>query len=252
MPRPKKNEIVPSTSLQMLLDAQVTIIKECEQEVVTRWQIMAAAVKEIHAKRLWEENYQSFEHCMAEAIGWKKSWAYEMLKAAEVLEDAPITDASMARYLHPLDPDRRQLAWQGAVSEAAPAKPTREDVRKAASLLNTPELGEGEEQPDAPGKEEKDEQKPPSIVPDAAGFDEIMAILRDTRSSIEALAETPAGAFVGLEQIIVDMRNAYNALAWAKPHCVCVYCDGEGCKHCHNRGWMPKGLYASAPEEYKR
>ena len=108
-----------------LLDA-IETIKSCEKNVVKCWQEMALAVKAIHTKKLWMDKHESFDDCMAAEVGWKKSWAYEMLKAAEVLEDAPITDASMARFLHPLDSEKRLIAWEGAVKEAAPAKPTNQ------------------------------------------------------------------------------------------------------------------------------
>lgn len=254
MPRKQTKQIVANIgNPQTELDTQVHIIKQCESEVVHNWHVMATAVKEIHSKRLWEINYESFESCMAQAIGWKKSWAYEMLKAAEVLEDAPITDASMARYLHPLQPQQRQLAWQEAVEVASPEKPTRDDVKKAASLLkggHKPDEDGGEEEKESGPPDSKDE-KQPSIVPPSAEFDRIIAALREVRADIEALGAAPAGSYVGTEQIIVDLRNVFNALQWAKPHCVCIYCDGEGCKHCQHRGWMCKGLYASAPEDMK-
>ena len=257
MPRKKKEiiDVVPHVGLtqQTALDQQLDVIRIAEQEVVSRWQVMAIATKTIHRQRLWELNYESFEHCMSEALGWKKSWAYEMLKAADVLEDAPITDASMARYLHPLEGAKRLTAWQSAVESAQPEKPTRDDVKKAAALLRggdeTPkeEPEEGEKESGAP-----DQEPTPSIVPPVDEFDRIVAMLREARNAIEELAEKPAGAFVTTAQIVVDLKNVFNALTWAKPHCVCVYCEGEGCKHCQGHGWMCKGLYASAPEDLKQ
>lgn len=83
------------------LEDAIETIKSCEKNVVKCWQEMALAVKAIHTKKLWMDKHESFDDCMRAEVGWKKSWAYEMLKAAEVLEDAPITDASMARFLHP-------------------------------------------------------------------------------------------------------------------------------------------------------
>jgi hypothetical protein len=253
----KTKKIVASAdsaiTVQHTLDDLVNIIKSCEQSVVSNWQTMALAVKDIHSKQLWAANYESFEHCMAEAVGWKKSWAYEMLKAADVLEDAPITDASMARYLHPLDAQKRMLAWSGAVNEASPEKPTRDDVKRAASMLKgevtsatTEDVADEES-----GAPDKQQEAAPSLVPDSAEFERIVAMLREARNAIEELAEKPAGAYIGTAQIVVDLKNVFNALQWAKPHAVCVYCEGDGCKHCQSRGWLCKGLHASAPEDLK-
>lgn len=237
------------------LEDAIETIKSCEKNVVKCWQEMALAVKAIHTKKLWMDKHESFDDCMRAEVGWKKSWAYEMLKAAEVLEDAPITDASMARFLHPLDSDKRLIAWEGAVKEAAPAKPTRDDVKKAAAMLK--EMRESDES-GAPDSMEESDDAPveaevvPSIVPDSGEFDRIMALMREIKSSIEELCDSKTGTYVTKAQVLADMKNAYNALAWAKPHCVCVYCEGEGCKHCQQNGWLCKGLWASAPEEYKR
>jgi len=257
MPR-KKNEIIDAVphsgiTMQNALDAQLDVIRTAESEVVARWQVMAIATKAIHAQRLWELNYESFEQCMSDALGWKKSWAYEMLKAADVLEDAPITDASMARYLHPLEGTKRLMAWQSAVDSSQPEKPTREDVKKAAALLRGGEAPPKEEPQEGDDKSGAPDPEPvPSIVPASDEFDRIVAMLREVRNSIEELAEKPAGAYITPGQIVVDLKNVFNALTWAKPHCVCVYCEGEGCKHCQGHGWMCKGLWASAPEEYKQ
>jgi len=258
MPR-KKKEIVATVigdtthlSPQSALDQHIKVIREAENAVVGQWQIMATAVKEIHSKRLWEISYESFEHCMSDALGWKKSWAYEMLKAAEVLEDAPITDASMARYLYPLDGVKRLTAWTAALDAAQPDKPTREDVKKAAAMLRG-DFGKGKAEEDdesgTPDSESGGEST--EIVPNSAEFDAIMAMVREVRDSIERLSEKPAGAYIGASQIAVDLKNVLNSLSWAKPHCTCVYCEGEGCKHCQSRGWLCKGLYASAPEDMK-
>ena len=237
------------------LEDAIETIKSCEKNVVKCWQEMALAVKAIHTKKLWTDKHESFDDCMAAEVGWKKSWAYEMLKAAEVLEDAPITDASMARFLHPLDSEKRLIAWEGAVKEAAPAKPTREDVKKAAAMVKEIDEVEKSGAPDFSDEAEEpvaEAEVVPSVVPDHAEFDRIMALMREVKSSIEELCESPTGTYVTKAQVLADMKNAYNALAWAKPHCVCVYCDGEGCKHCQQNGWLCKGLWASAPEEYKR
>lgn len=237
------------------LEDAIETIKSCEKNVVKCWQEMALAVKAIHTKKLWMDKHESFDDCMAAEVGWKKSWAYEMLKAAEVLEDAPITDASMARFLHPLDSEKRLIAWEGAVKEAAPAKPTREDVKKAAAMVKEIDEVEKSGAPDFSDEAEEpvaEAEVVPSVVPDHAEFDRIMALMREVKSSIEELCESPTGTYVTKAQVLADMKNAYNALAWAKPHCVCVYCEGEGCKHCQQNGWLCKGLWASAPEEYKR
>ena len=229
----------------------VATIRKCENSVVACWQEMAYAVKSIHQKQLWKERYDSFEECMGKEVGWRKSWSYEILKAAEVLDDVPITDASMARFLHPLESNGRTIAWDAAVQEASPEKPTRDDVKKAVALLakgNDVPSESGEQGED---KEESKEPEVPSIVPPAHEFARITVELRLLKNAIEALAEDPAGAYLGVAQIVVDMKNVFSALKWATPHCVCVYCEGDGCKHCQNRGWMSKGLWDSAPDDMK-
>lgn len=251
MARKIKTIVESGESQQSSLDTLVTVIKCCEQDVISKWQEMAGAVQEIYSRKLWTVNYESFEHCMQDAIGWKKSWSYEILKAANVLEHAPITDASMARYLHPLVAENRVIAWEAAVQEASPEKPTREDVKKAVAMLGKSNDGSSDSDESEGEKEPEKQEEVPSIVPPAHEFARITVELRLLKNAIEALAEDPAGAYLGVAQIVVDMKNVFSALKWATPHCVCVYCEGEGCKHCQNRGWMSKGLWDSAPDDMK-
>lgn len=255
---PRKQQIKVVDGLADTLDVAVETIRACETNVVKCWQEMALAVKAIHSKKLWDGKYETFDECMEKEVGWRKSWAYEMLKAAEVLEDAPITDASMARFLHPLEPEKRLIAWEGAVNEAAPAKPTRDDVKKAASLVKSGKLDESGAPDFVSDVDEVEEEEPVvpevthSIVPPSEEFDRVMQLMREVKSSIEELCGVAAGTYITKSQILADMKNAYGALSWAKPHCVCVYCEGEGCKHCQQNGWLCKGLYVAAPEEYRR
>jgi len=37
-----------------------------------------------------------------------------------------------------------------------------------------------------------------------------------------------------------------------RPHAVCPYCGGEGCRACRSRGWVNKITYQTAPSETKR
>lgn len=251
MARKIKTIVESGESQQASLDTLVTVIKCCELDVISKWQEMAGAVQEIYTRKLWTVNYESFEHCMQDAIGWKKSWSYEILKAANVLEHAPITDASMARYLHPLVAENRVIAWEAAVQEASPEKPTREDVKKAVAMLGKSNDGSSDSDESEGEKEPEKQEEVPSIVPPAHEFTRIVTELRELKNAIEALAEDPAGAYISTAQIVVDMKNVFSALKWATPHCVCVYCEGEGCKHCQSRGWMSKGLWDSAPDDMK-
>ena len=46
-----------------------------------------------------------------------------------------------------------------------------------------------------------------------------------------------------------ECENVYRELRALKPHAVCPYCAGRGCKACLKRGWVGQFVYDAAPKE---
>lgn len=68
------------------------------------------------------------------------------------------------------------------------------------------------------------------------------------RREIEAMAERsdPLLTYVQVQVLTTDLSNAAAAIRLALPYCLCPTCSGDDfarCKHCKQRGWMPKAYY---------
>ena len=83
---------------------------------------------------------------------------------------------------------------------------------------------------------------------------EITGMMR-TLSEIKATATEarkegdPLYAALNQNALLADLRNARERLKAIRPHAVCPYCAGDGCKACLNRGWVGEFVYAQAPKD---
>lgn len=64
-------------------------------------------------------------------------------------------------------------------------------------------------------------------------------------------AEDPLFGELNVSQFQADMGNLYRSLRAIRPHAVCPYCGGDGCKACRRRGWVGEFVYGAAPREMK-
>jgi hypothetical protein len=101
---------------------------------------VGAALTQVRDKRLYREEYGTFEEfCQAE-YGWTRQRAAQLIGASEVVEslsttvDTLPTNEAQARELAPVPAEKRAEVWEKAV-ESAPKgkKPTAKDVRRAAA-----------------------------------------------------------------------------------------------------------------------
>ena len=91
-----------------------------------------------------QKGYETFEGYCREEWGWGRSYAYEQIKAAEVVEEmsgipdapSPPTNAAQARPLTRIeDPEERAEIWQETVEEA---EAEGETVTAARGSLDSP------------------------------------------------------------------------------------------------------------------
>jgi len=59
------------------------------------------------------------------------------------------------------------------------------------------------------------------------------------RTLAKQLHETPAGAWLGMQEIDATVRTLKRLLTKAAFYAVCPQCEGEGCLHCEQLGWIP-------------
>ena len=58
------------------------------------------------------------------------------------------------------------------------------------------------------------------------------------------------------KQIEPRLKDIKSLLKFARPHCICPACSGDGgcgskCGHCKGKGWMVEGEFRMLPSEYK-
>ncbi len=100
------------------------------------------ALKEIQDKRLYRDNYDTFDEFFKNYLNIDRSYAYRQIAASEVINnlspngDVPLNE-SQVRPLTGLKPSEQQLAWQHAidVAETSGRKVTSLDVKRAISIV---------------------------------------------------------------------------------------------------------------------
>jgi hypothetical protein len=80
-----------------------------------------------------------------------------------------------------------------------------------------------------------------------------MGQLSQIKSQVLAAAAggDPLFAALNVSAWQADLTNAYRTLKALRPHAVCPYCAGDGCKACGSRGWVGEFVYDAAPAEMK-
>lgn len=227
------------------------------------------ALREIRDGELYRETHKTFATYVQHRHDFQRAWAYRLIDQSAVVATlstrvdkvyiTPTGAAALARL-----PEEQQIAaYQDAVEEAEAAEEslTVERLREKAALYaadNEPP------EPVEPEPEEEEEVEPildgnGKAVPEdlrevfeqAGEFGSISRDLTDILKRITALAEGSAGAFLELPLCKNDTKNVQSAVKSGKPHAVCTYCDGRGCKACRQAGWVNKTINRNAPAESK-
>lgn len=77
--------------------------------------------------------------------------------------------------------------------------------------------------------------------------------LSDVKSAVldACAAHDPLYMDLNVSAFKADIINAFSRLRAIRPHAICPYCSGDGCKACHGRGWVCRLVYETAPGEMK-
>jgi hypothetical protein len=59
----------------------------------------------------------------------------------------------------------------------------------------------------------------------------------------------PRGVFLDGLAVSNEIERVKAILRASVPFGVCPYCQGSGCKPCHNQGWVPKSIFHAAPQD---
>lgn len=93
-----------------------------------------------------------------------------------------------------------------------------------------------------------------SIFRRVGEIDELLRSVSSIKSTVIKAIEAGDTLFypINKAEFQAECGNLFRALKFAKPHAVCPYCRGKGCKVCKNNGWVGKVVYENyTPEDLK-
>lgn len=90
------------------------------------------ALKQIRDEGLYRDGYQTFQEYVKERWGWDKTYAYRLIKVAEVDASLPIGNSKPTAEAHYREVAKAPPEKQAAVVEAAAAKAEAEDRKPTA------------------------------------------------------------------------------------------------------------------------
>ena len=78
-------------------------------------------------------------------------------------------------------------------------------------------------------------------------------MLRRSRLAIRRAQDgrDPAWAGLNFSSTLAHLDNAIAQVEGAVPHCVCVYCQGIGCRACAGTGIMTEFQHSNAPSDMR-
>lgn len=169
---------------------------------------------------------------------------------AEKHDVAPRTIRNDAEFAVAIDAlDAAIGAKQAILSGASPLP--KKDVAKAAAMKTKAAKKKAVETgklptPKAESPKVVDAKKrpvPADLLPAFEAVPEFRAIVREItaiKKRVEALADSPAGAFLDHHSAKTDLENARLAVKFGTPYTICHYCKGkgDGCKPCRGSGYL--------------
>ncbi len=77
----------------------------------------------------------------------------------------------------------------------------------------------------------------------------------ELRRALRAMREVVEGRDVSAlrldNRVLMDLERVVSAVRYAKPHCVCRMCQGQGCRACREAGYQTKMQYDANPPEFR-
>jgi len=155
--------VLESTPLKSLLTAaEQTEKQDLETAIKSGWKTfleVGSAVAKIRDKKLYRNEYETFEEYLLNELGYSLPYAYSLIGSAEVnaqlsaiaeITVKPLNEAQF-RELIPVPEAKRVAAWKSAVKLAGDKTVTAKIVRQAASAFKPRKTGKVTKKPTPPG-----------------------------------------------------------------------------------------------------
>lgn len=205
---------------------------------------VGSSLCEIRDSRLYRNQFGTFAQYCRERFSRSQDWAYRLIAATKVIEECRPGQQTQPkltpRAVRPLtsgklSDDEKSQAMSLAADEAAAEsrEVTSTDTQRAVKAV----------------KKLAGSEPPPNVVQailDGEKLAEQRAIIQKVRATLKELAAEPVGTFLTRGSLDVDLRNAREAIKFARPECGCVYCGAKGCEACSQTGWLSYGKFQQA------
>ena len=144
------------------------------------------------------------------------------------------------------------VATPAAEKPEKPAKQLASDASPASAPAPAASSGPPKITYDKAGRPVVD-SKLAKVMADAAWFDETVKKLQEIRRDIVEMGGGELGWQLRVNTIETDLRNAIEAVKWARPHTTCPYsgCKSRGCKACGGHRWVTESVWDNIPADIK-
>lgn len=222
------------------------------------WTFMKA-IKVVRDKRLYREDYKTFEAFVESECGIVKSYVNRLIEASNVRDDlAPmgaknpkaceINKERQLRELVDVPKDELEAVVEKAAEIAGDAPITAKIIREAKA-----EVLEYEDVPDRePGADDETPEEtellalPPAeqALKAAAIHREIHRVISQAIQLLDKVEESPGTELLVSRRVIIsrELTNARNGVNATRPHAICERCRGAGCVQCGNHGWVTSAV----------
>jgi hypothetical protein len=202
---------------------------------------VGSALAEIQASRLYRAQYLTFEDYCQTRWGFTASRGRQLISAVEAIaslpDDLPKPDnAAQAEALARVDEDEREDVWREALEEAETEDRgvTARDIREAAGRVES--------------RREVERSMGEGNIDEIKGlFKDLLAQLDTCADMAQRLSKTSAEAWLltSGSALLKHIRDARDHVSAARPAAVCPECGGDGCRKCHQTGWVNKARLSS-------
>jgi hypothetical protein len=217
---------------------------------------------EIRDKKLYRDDYGTFEQCAEVEFGFKRAQAYRLMDVEQSRQQ--LEKANLSEISDKTANDSVVLALAD-VPKKAQAKVAKEAAKSGA--ITAKSLGEAKAKVLATAKKEEKEVVrdvdgcpiPGPALPSWNRRDEmkdLAQLISTARVALRKLdQEDPMLVEVNLQSVICDLDNAYRDFKQAIPTRVCGICQGQTpktCALCKGRGVISDFRWIAVPEEVKQ
>lgn len=242
------------------------------KQVEGMWE-MFADLREIRDKRLYREDFRTFEAYVRDELGIDRTYAYRMIDAREQLERVAATGViapgidreSQLRELKDVPDDALGDVVSEAARIAGEGRPTAKVIKEAKDRVvadrtdfvdNCRQSGQNdgattvdavdvETIADTPDEESAAAFSEAELaIRDAPRIREIHKAVRAASKLLDALEPGPATGWIDTRRqpIAAALADAANQIYISIPHSICPRCGGDGCVQCGNLGFVNAAL----------